>query len=157
MEYNKNILDDENLMKIQELNNPFLSEILKEYISICKPSKVTVISDSEDDMELLRELAIRNREETPLETKGHTIHFDGYYDQARDKTNTAVLLPKGAELGKYFSTVDRDDGLEEVMVLLDGIMQGKEMLICFFSLGPTNSRFSIPALQITDSAYVAHS
>ena len=31
------------------------------------------------------------------------------------------------------------------------------MLVRFFSLGPTNSSFSIPALQITDSAYVAHS
>ena len=36
-------------------------------------------------------------------------------------------------------------------------MKGKEMLVCFFSLGPINSVFSIPALQITDSAYVAHS
>ncbi len=31
------------------------------------------------------------------------------------------------------------------------------MLVRFFCLGPLNSRFSIPALQITDSAYVAHS
>jgi len=157
LEINKNILDGNNLIKIQELKNPFLSEILNEYISICKPAKVTVLSDSKDDMELLRELAIRSMEETPLDTKGHTIHFDGYYDQARDKTNTAVLLPKGTELGKYINTVDRDDGLEEVMVLLNGIMREKEMFICFFSLGPTNSRFSLPALQITDSAYVAHS
>ena len=157
MEINKNILDDKNLMRIQELNNPSINEIINEYVRICKPSKVTVISDSADDMELLRELAIRNKEEIRLETKGHTIHFDGYYDQARDKTNTAILLSKGVELGKYINTVDRDEGLNEVMALLDGIMQGKEMLICFFSLGPTNSRFSIPALQITDSAYVAHS
>ena len=31
------------------------------------------------------------------------------------------------------------------------------MLVRFFSLGPTNSLFSLKALQITDSAYVAHS
>jgi phosphoenolpyruvate carboxykinase (GTP) len=31
------------------------------------------------------------------------------------------------------------------------------VLIRFFCLGPLNSRFSIPALQITDSSYVAHS
>jgi len=31
------------------------------------------------------------------------------------------------------------------------------MLILFYCLGPVNSKFSIPALQITDSAYVAHS
>jgi len=36
-------------------------------------------------------------------------------------------------------------------------MQGKTMIIRFFCLGPTNSEFSISALQITDSFYVAHS
>ncbi|MGM0381716.1 MAG: phosphoenolpyruvate carboxykinase (GTP), partial [bacterium] len=38
-----------------------------------------------------------------------------------------------------------------------GAMEGKEMFVRFFSLGPTDSVFTIPALQITDSAYVAHS
>ncbi|MFC1571539.1 phosphoenolpyruvate carboxykinase (GTP) [Candidatus Margulisiibacteriota bacterium] len=36
-------------------------------------------------------------------------------------------------------------------------MQGKEMIVAFFCLGPLNSPFSIPAIQITDSFYVAHS
>jgi len=31
------------------------------------------------------------------------------------------------------------------------------MLVCFFCLGPIDSVFSIPAVQITDSPYVAHS
>ncbi|MFH1877895.1 MAG: phosphoenolpyruvate carboxykinase (GTP), partial [Candidatus Omnitrophota bacterium] len=31
------------------------------------------------------------------------------------------------------------------------------MYLCFFCLGPTDSEFSIPAVQITDSCYVAHS
>jgi len=31
------------------------------------------------------------------------------------------------------------------------------MLVAFFCLGPTDSKFSIPAMQITDSAYVVHS
>jgi len=31
------------------------------------------------------------------------------------------------------------------------------MLVCFFCLGPLDSEFSIPCIQITDSPYVAHS
>ena len=42
-------------------------------------------------------------------------------------------------------------------MFFDGAMKGKEMLVSFFSLGPTNSVFSLRALQITDSAYVTHS
>jgi phosphoenolpyruvate carboxykinase (GTP) len=47
--------------------------------------------------------------------------------------------------------------LNEVLGFMDGVMEGKEMLVCFFCLGPNNSKFSIPALQMTDSAYVGHS
>jgi phosphoenolpyruvate carboxykinase (GTP) len=36
-------------------------------------------------------------------------------------------------------------------------MLGRQMLICFFCLGPVDSDFSIPCIQITDSPYVAHS
>jgi phosphoenolpyruvate carboxykinase (GTP) len=36
-------------------------------------------------------------------------------------------------------------------------MKGKEMIVRFFCLGPTNSPFSVISLQLTDSAYVAHS
>ncbi|MDO9547791.1 MAG: phosphoenolpyruvate carboxykinase (GTP), partial [Candidatus Marinimicrobia bacterium] len=84
-------------------------------------------------------------------------HFDHFQDQGRDKQNTRVLLPGGKQLSKYINTIDRDEGLKDICGLMDGIMQGKEMLVRFFSLGPLNSRFSIPAMQITDSAYVAHS
>ncbi len=40
---------------------------------------------------------------------------------------------------------------------MKGIMKGKELFVCFFVLGPKNSIFTIPAVQLTDSAYVAHS
>ena len=36
-------------------------------------------------------------------------------------------------------------------------MSGKECLVRFFCLGPKNSKFTICALQLTDSFYVAHS
>ena len=85
------------------------------------------------------------------------IHFDSSRDQARDKNNTRILLPKGIDLSKLINSVDRDEGLNEIMELLDGIMAGKEMLVSFFCLGPTDSKFSISSMQITDSAYVAHS
>ena len=36
-------------------------------------------------------------------------------------------------------------------------MKGRTMIIRFLSLGPTNSVFTIPCVQCTDSFYVAHS
>ncbi len=61
------------------------------------------------------------------------------------------------ELGADIRAMDRAEGLAEMEGLLKNIMAGKEMIVGFFCLGPTDSPFSIPALQITDSSYVAHS
>lgn len=157
MDVDKTILDEKNLAKLEALDNPTVMEIVEKYVNLCKPAKITVITDSQEDIDYVRGLALKNGEEKKLEMEGHTIHYDGYQDQARDKGNTKILVPKGKALGKHLNTTDRDEGLKEVMGLLDGIMQGKEMLIRFFCLGPLNSKFSLMALQLTDSSYVAHS
>src|SRR3989344_4982000 len=157
MAIGSNIMDEKSRKKLDVLKNPHVVKIIENYIELCKPAKVIVLDDSKEDLQYIRELSLKNEEEKKLKTKGHTIHFDGYNDQGRDLINTRVMLPKGKKLSKSTETIGRDEGLKEIMALLDGIMKGREMLVCFFCLGPANSKFSIPALQLTDSAYVAHS
>ncbi|MBW2978104.1 phosphoenolpyruvate carboxykinase (GTP) [Candidatus Woesearchaeota archaeon] len=157
MNIDKNVLDEKNLAKLEALKNPKAMKIIEKYVNLCKPAKVTVLTDSQDDIDYLRKGSIKNKEETPLAMEGHTIHYDGVNDQARAKEVTKVLLPKGKYMSKFINTIDKEEGLKEVHEFMDGIMEGKEMLVCLFTLGPNNSRFSIPALQLTDSYYVAHS
>jgi phosphoenolpyruvate carboxykinase (GTP) len=152
-----NILDDDNRSKLEVLNNPHVIELVERFVSLCKPSKVTVVTDEPSDIAYVRQLAMDSREEAKLKMDGHTIHYDGFYDQARDKGNTRVLLPPEMIMSKGINTIDREDGLKEVFGIMNGSMRGKECLVRFFCLGPTNSRFSIRALQLTDSSYVAHS
>jgi Phosphoenolpyruvate carboxykinase (GTP) len=40
---------------------------------------------------------------------------------------------------------------------MKNIMDGRTMYVLFYVLGPENSPFTIPAVQLTDSPYVAHS
>ena len=150
-------MDKNNLHKLEELNNQHVVKVVEEAIQLCKPAKATVITDSTEDINYVRELALAIGEEKKLKMEGHTIHFDGYYDQARDKGNTRYLLSEDVNWGLGVNSIEKDKGLKEVYSFLDGSMAGKEMLVRFFSLGPTNSLFSLKALQITDSAYVAHS
>jgi len=150
-------MDKIDLQKLEELNNQHVIKVVEEAIQLCKPTKVTVITDSKEDINYVRELSLINGEETKLKMEGHTIHFDGYYDQGRDKANTKYLLSKDVEWGIKVNSIEKDKGLKEIYSYLGGSMAGKEMLVRFFSLGPTNSVFSLKALQITDSAYVAHS
>ncbi|MBN2518470.1 MAG: phosphoenolpyruvate carboxykinase (GTP), partial [Candidatus Altiarchaeota archaeon] len=157
MDVPKSVLDEKNLARLEAVKNKKVLAVVEEYVTICKPSKVTVLTGTKDDIDYVRDLAMKNGEEKPLKTKGHTIHFDSSKDQGRDTKNTRILLPKGKFLGRHINTFDRDGGLKEVLGLLDGMMKGKEMLVGFYCLGPLDSEFSICALQLTDSAYVIHS
>lgn len=145
------------LQKLEEINNRHVIKVVEEAIQLCKPAKVTVITDSKEDIAYVRELALINGEEKKLKIEGHIIHFDGYYDQGRDKANTKYLMSKDVDWGIKVNSIEKKKGLNEINSYLEGSMAGKEMLVRFFSLGPTNSIFSLKALQITDSAYVAHS
>ena len=154
----KNVLmDEKSAQKLRAINNNAVEKIINEYAGLCTPAKITVLDGSPEDIAYARNLAITNKEEIPLAMEGHTIHFDGINDQGRDLINTRVLLPEGMKLSKQIETLERKKGLEEIFSLMKGIMKGKEMLVKFYCLGPVNSRFSIPALQLTDSAYVIHS
>ena len=152
-----NVLSEKDFVKLRSLNNTHVIELVEKYVKLCKPSKVSVITDEQDEIDYVRQLALGNKEEQKLKMKGHTYHYDGYLDQARDKPHTATLMPAGKKLSRGINTIERNAGLKEILGLLDGAMKGKECLVRFFCLGPTNSRFSISALQLTDSAYVAHS
>lgn len=145
------------LQKLEEINNQHVIKVVEEAIQLCKPAKVTVITDSKEDIAYVRELALINGEEKKLKIEGHIIHFDGYYDQGRDKANTKYLMSKDVDWGIKVNSIEKKKGLNEINSYFEGSMAGKEMLVRFFSLGPTNSIFSLKALQITDSAYVAHS
>lgn len=152
-----NLLDSQSQKKLKDLNNPFITEIIRKTAELCNPYKITILSDSEEDKEYVRKLAIYSGEEKPLNTPGHTYHFDGPFDQGRDKEQTKVLLEKGETIGKHINTGDRNECLAEIFSFLKNSMKDREMLVSFYCLGPNNSRFSLLCLQITDSAYVVHS
>lgn len=154
--YLQSMLPSDQMVKLERLNNEAVMEFVARFVRHCRPDKVFVATDSAEDIDFIRRSAIADGEEGPLAISGHTYHFDSATDQARDRKNTRLLLPKGMELGPQFETLDRDEGLADVLARMDGIMQGHTLYVRFFSLGPVGSAFSNLAVQLTDSAYVAH-
>jgi phosphoenolpyruvate carboxykinase (GTP) len=153
----KKRLEEEHSQKLFSIQNPTLHQFVANYVSLLNPDRIFVCTDSKEDRSSIRKAAVAAGEEMKLAIEGHTIHFDGIPDQARDKENTKFLLPEGLDLGANLNSKDKQKGLEEIRGILRNIMQGHTLYIRFFCLGPTNSEFSIPAVQLTDSAYVAHS
>jgi phosphoenolpyruvate carboxykinase (GTP) len=150
-------LTDANFRKLLAIPDRRVHKFVAESIKLCKPMKVFICNDTTMDTEYIRRTAIARGEETPLANPHHTVHFDGYFDQARDKERTVYLVPQGESLGEQLAQHDREEGLESVRKRLDRSMENKKMVVRFFSLGPLDSPFSIPVVQITDSFYVAHS
>ncbi len=150
-------MDSTYIKKLEALGNTSVKQRVLEAIKLCQPEKVTIITDDPADIQYIRELSLKNGEEKKLKLPGHTIHFDGYNDQGRDKDITRYLVSQKVNWGIDVNSIEKKKGLEEIKSYLKGSMKNKEMLVRFFSLGPAGSVFSAPALQITDSAYVAHS
>jgi phosphoenolpyruvate carboxykinase (GTP) len=153
----KHKLSADNYDKLVALDNPKMHAFVADAIELCTPASVFVCADSLDDIDHLRKLAIKNGEEIPLNITGHTCHFDGYNDQARDKAKTKYLLAPGSQLGESLNSTEKSTGVREVRSFLKDSMRNREMLVCFWCLGPPDSYFTIPCIQITDSPYVAHS
>jgi len=143
--------------RLLALGNTRLNEFVSDAIELCEPESVAVLDDSDESEALTRNKAVEGREEAPLATDGHTVHFDGMSDQGRDREATKYLVPEGESLSKALNQMEREAGLAEVRGLMKGSMKGRTMIVRFLSLGPTNSDFSIPVVECTDSWYVSHS
>jgi phosphoenolpyruvate carboxykinase (GTP) len=150
-------LSDANLKKLTDLNNPSLNELIARSIMTYQPKSVFISTGSTEDRHYIRTQALRHGEEKPLLNPGHTVHYDGYFDQGRDPSNTKFCVKEGTSLGPGILCVERDEGMAEISEIMDGIMHGKEMIVSFYSLGPVGTEFEIPCVQVTDSYYVAHS
>jgi phosphoenolpyruvate carboxykinase (GTP) len=144
--------------KLSAITNPIVHEFIAKANDLCNPERIFICSDSAEDIARIRNQAIATGEEKAiLKLQGHTVHFDGIYDQGRDRQATKYLVPKGITLSKALNQIDRQEGLSEVRGLLRDSMKDHTMIVRFVSLGPPNSIFTILGLQCTDSWYVAHS
>ncbi|MEM2098177.1 MAG: phosphoenolpyruvate carboxykinase (GTP) [Candidatus Bathyarchaeia archaeon] len=151
-------LSQKDYEKLSAISHPIVHEFIAKANDLCNPQDIFICSDSTEDLEHIRKQAIATGEEKAiLKTPGHTVHFDGIYDQGRDRQATKYLVPKGITLSKALNQIDRQEGLAEVRSLLRDSMKDRTMIVRFISLGPPNSVFTILGLQCTDSWYVAHS
>ncbi len=154
----KEKMSEESYAKLMKLENEKVNDFVGSFAEHCNPASIYVCDDSKADEEYIKAKALEIGEEFQLAKKGQTIHWDGYGDQARDKTNTRYMVYKeNLENMKSLNSVEYEQGHEEIMGIAKNIMEGKDTVVKFFCEGPAHSEFTIPCVQFTDSWYVAHS
>ncbi|HUX11453.1 MAG TPA: phosphoenolpyruvate carboxykinase domain-containing protein [Spirochaetia bacterium] len=126
-------------------------------ISLCEPAEVFVHSGSLDDMQYVREMAIRGGEEFPLSLPGHTCHFDLPEDQGRMIDRTFYIADDSEEVSRLAKSLPRTEALAFVEAEMRGIMRGRTMIVGAYTRGPSGAQAAVPALEISDSFYVIHS
>ena len=150
-------LTEADYKKLCVIDNPKVHEFIAKSSDLCHAKNIFICSDDPKDIAHIRQQAIASGEEKAvLKIKGHTVHFDGFNDQGRDRKATKYLVPRGISFSKALNQIDRQQGLSEVKGLLMDSMKERTMIVRFISLGPPNSVFTIPGIQCTDSWYVAH-
>ena len=154
----KKLMSNESYEKLVALKNEKVIEFIGHYAEHCEPASIYVCNDSEADKQYIRDQALALGEEVTLKHSKQTIHWDSYADQARDKSGTKYLVYKeNLEIMKSLNSIEYEQGYKEIHEISKGIMKGKPAVVLFFSEGPTESPFTIPCVQFTDSWYVAHS
>lgn len=150
-------LDSENLSRISAIKHEGVLLKIANSIAMCQPDYVFINTGSEADRQYIRDLAIKNGEEAKLPMKGHTIHYDLKKEQGRITDRTYYIANEGEEISSLANKTLRDEALKDIRDKMTGIMRGKVMIAGFYTRGPVGSPMSNPAIEITSSAYVAHS
>jgi len=69
------LISQQDIEKLFALKNDHVLKIIKQFVDLCKPSKITVISDSEEDIKYVVQKTLSIREEINLNVKGHTVRW----------------------------------------------------------------------------------
>ena len=150
-------LDDEHLARLKMIGNVDVRLKIANAIVVCQPDRVFINTGSEADRQFIRALSLEKGEEKPLAMKGHTIHFDLKEEQGRIVDRTYYIADEWERISSLANRMNRETAMKEVRQNMSGIMHGLTMIVGFYMRGPVGAPASNPALEVTSSAYVAHS
>ncbi|MEA1969896.1 MAG: phosphoenolpyruvate carboxykinase (GTP) [Thermodesulfobacteriota bacterium] len=153
----KTSMDDTHFSRISKIQSSEILIKIANAINICKPDSIYINTGSKEDREFIKNLALKNGEESSLSIADHTIHYDLKEEQGRIIDRTFYIVDPGQHVSTLANKMDRAKATREIKENLSGIMKKMTMIIGFYIRGPLGAVGSNPALEITSSAYVAHS
>jgi len=157
MELFREAMDETHFQRIEKIKNPDVLLKIANAIAMCEPSAVFVNTGSKADRQFIRELALKNGEESALPMENHTIHYDLKDEQGRIIDRTYYIANEGEKISTLANKMLRDEALSVIREIMAGIMRDKTLVIGFYMRGPAGAPVSNPALEMSSSAYVSHS
>ena len=138
-------------------NNKKVLDFVKETEKLCRPSSVVWIDGSEEQLDELREQAVRekiliklNQEKLP----GCYLHRTTVNDVARVEGRTFICSKNKDDSAPINNWMETGEALKLLNGLFDGVMEGRTMYVIPYSMGAVGSKFSKIGIELTDSIYV---
>ena len=137
--------------------NPHVLAWIEEMKTLTKPDEVIWITGEEQQLEALREEAVRTGLMERLDEEkfpGCLLHRTNPNDVARVEARTFICTTKKEMAGPTNNWVEKNEMYERLRPLVDGGMKGRTMYIIPYSMGQLGSPFAKVGLELTDSIYV---
>ncbi|MBI9088355.1 MAG: phosphoenolpyruvate carboxykinase (GTP) [Desulfobacterium sp.] len=150
-------MDEEHYSRMEQQGNIDVRKKIANAIAICRPSSVYINMGTPEDKAFIRKLALEKGEERQLAMENHTIHYDLADEQGRIMDRTFYIADEWEEVSSLANRMTREEALKDIGGNMTGIMENMTMIVGFYMRGPVGAPASNPAIEITSSAYVAHS
>ncbi len=138
-------------------NNKNVLNWVDEMVALTKPDKVVWIDGSEEQLNGLREEAMKTGEMIKLNEEklpGCFLHRTAVNDVARVEHRTFICSRKEEDAGPTNNWWDPKEAYKTLGDLFDGVMKGRTMYVIPYSMGPIGSKMTKVGVELTDSIYV---
>ena len=138
-------------------NNPNVNAWVDEMIALTKPDTVVWIDGSDEQLQALRDEAIRTGEMIPMnqdEYPGCLYHRTKPNDVARVEDRTFICTKTKEGAGPTNNWMDPKEMYAMLTPMYDGVMKGRTMYVIPYSMGPIGSPLAKVGVELTDSIYV---
>jgi phosphoenolpyruvate carboxykinase (GTP) len=136
---------------------------VEEQAALTKPDKIYWVEGTEDEMRRLIGIGIKEEKTGPHHTfrelnqqafANSYLHRSHPNDVARTEKLTFVCTPQQDDAGPNNNWMEPKEAKAKVSKLFDGCMSGRTLYVIPYIMGPPESPYAKPCIQITDSIYV---
>ena len=138
-------------------NNKAVLSWIDEMTAITKPDRIVWITGEEDQLDELREQAVRDGTLIKLneyKLPGCYLHRTDPDDVARVEDRTFICCEREEDAGPTNHWVEPKEMYERMYALADGAYKGRTMYIIPYSMSIIGSPFAKYGFELTDSIYV---
>lgn len=140
-----------------KIKNIYLKNWIDEMVKLTNPVDVLLIDGSQEQMDMLKEKAVKSGELIKLNQEklpNCFLHRTAVNDVARVEDRTFICTETKYEAGPTNNWMSPKDAYNMLYNIAKNSYTGRTMYIIPFSMGPIGSPYSKIGVEITDSIYV---